>query len=186
MYLKDGTYLDTPISEYRKWPATSYSSLADFNESQDHALMEKPAKSYFEFGNAFELMIEDRAKGTKLFSERFFTCDAPGEMPSDLAAWIEKGEDLSTKYKLKKDGGLHGGSKRLHEWLDACQANPGKMPMGKDQLESLSKMVENFMLLQPFADIGNPATMAEILITCYFERKDSKSWIVYSSYYRKG
>ena len=167
--LKEGTYLDTPIKEYRKWPAISYSSLADFYESQDHALMEKPAKSFFEFGNAFELMIEDRAKGTKKFSEKFFTCEALGEMPIDLAGWIESGEDLNTKYKLKKDGGRHGGSSRLHEWLDECQANKGMMPMGKDQLESLSKMVDNFMLMQPFADIGNDNTMAEILPVADFQ-----------------
>ena len=35
--------------------------------------------------------------------------------------------------------------------------------MGKDQLKTLSKMVENFMLMQPFADVGNASTMAEIL-----------------------
>ena len=167
--LSEGTYLDTPIKEYRKWPAISYSSLADFNESQDHALMEKPAKSYFEFGNAFELMVEDWAKGTKKFSEKFFTCDASGAMPEDLAGWIESGEDLNAKYKLKKGGERHGGSARLHEWLDECQANKGKMPMGKDQLESLSKMVENFMLMQPFADIGNANTMAEILPVADFQ-----------------
>ncbi len=167
--LKEGTYLDTDVKTYRQWPATNYSSLADFNESQDHALMEKPAKSYYEFGTAFELMIEDKAKGTKKFSERFFTCDAPGEMPSDLAGWIEKGEDLNTKYRLKQDGGRNKKSERLHEWLDACQANKGMIPMGKDQLESLSKMVENFMLMQPFADIGNASTMAEILPVAHFQ-----------------
>ncbi len=167
--MKEGTYLDTSIKEYRKWPATSYSSLADFYESQDHALMEKPAKSYFEFGNAFELMIEDRAKGTKKFSERFFNCDAPGEMPEYLASWIEFGEDLNLRYRLKKDGERNKKSERLHEWLDECQANKGKMPMGKDQLESLSKMVENFMLMQPFADLGNASTMAEILPVADFQ-----------------
>ncbi len=169
MKLIEGTYLDTPVKEYRKWPAISYSSLADFYESQDHALMEKPAKSYFEFGNAFELMIEDRAKGTKKFSERFFTCEASGEMPKDLAGWIESGEDLNTKYKLNKDGGRRGGSERIHNWLDECQANKGMMPMGTEQLETLSKMVDNFMLMQPFADIGNTSTMAEILPVAEFQ-----------------
>lgn len=167
--LKEGVYLDTPVDEYRKWPAINYSSLASFNESQDHALMEVEPKSYFEFGNAFELLVEDRAKGTNKFSKRFFNCEATGEMPTDLAGWIERGEDLNTKYRRKKDGGLHGGASRLHEWLDECREHPGAMPMGKDQLETLSIMVDNFMKMQPFADIGNESTLAEMLPLASFQ-----------------
>ena len=167
--LKEGVHIGTPVKEYRAWPAINYSSLADFNESQDHALMEKKQKSYFEFGSAFEAMVEDKVKGTKKFSERFFTCEAPGEMPEDLAEWIEGDVDLSLKYRRKKDGGLHGGSQRLHDWLDECRANAGKMPMGEDQIETLSIMTENFLLMQPFADIGNTKTLAEILPLASFQ-----------------
>lgn len=167
--LKEGTYIDTSVEEYRKWPGINYSSLANFAESQDHALMEIPAKSYFEEGNAFELLIEDSAKGTNKFGERFFIAEAPGTMPDDLAGWIERGESLNEKYRVNKDGSLNKGSKRLHAWLDECQKNPGKMPVGKDRMEMLNKMVENFMVMQPFSDIGTENTMAEILPVSYFQ-----------------
>ncbi len=167
MSLKTGTYRDTSEKEYRSWPAINYSSIASFAESQDHALMEVPAKSYFEFGNAFELSIEDRAKGTEKFKKRFFTCDAPGAMPEDLAGWIEDKEDLNVKYEFKLNGERK--KKNLHAWLDACRDNPGMMPMGKDQMEMLNKMVDNFMLMQPFADQGQEETLAEILPLCDFQ-----------------
>jgi len=167
--LKQGIYLDTPDKEYRSWPAINYSSLSKFNESQDHALMDWPSKSYFEEGSAFELLIEDRAKGTKKFAERFFLADAPGAMPEDLAGWIEGEENLETKYRLKKDGSLNMQSKRLHGWLDACRDNPGMMPMGKDQMEMLNKMVDNFMLCKPLLDMGSENTLAEILPHCDFQ-----------------
>ena len=167
--MEKGTYRDTSEKEYRKWPAINYSSLASFAESQDHCLMEVPAKSYFEFGNAFELSIEDRAKGTEKFKKRFFTCDAPGAMPEDLAGWIEGKEDLETKYRLKKDGGLNMQSAKLHSWLDACRDNPGMMPMGKDQIEVLNIMVDNFMKMVPFADIAATETLEEILPIADFQ-----------------
>ena len=169
MAIKEGIHYDLSVKDYRALPAINYSSLAAFNESQDHALMEVAPKSHFEFGNAFELVIEDRVKGTKKFGERFFTCEAPGEMPTDLAEWIESDVDLETKYRRKQDGGLHGGSQRLHDWLDECRAHPGAMPMGTDQLETLSIMADNFLKMQPFADIGNESTLAEILPLASFQ-----------------
>lgn len=169
MKLITGTYLDTPANEYRAWPAINYSSLADFKESPDHALMEKPAKSYFEEGTAFELLIEDRAKGSDKFGARFFVANAPGSMPEDLAGWIESGEDLETKYRRNKDGTLNKGSARIHLWLDECQKNPGKMPVGKDRKEMLDKMVDNFLLMQPFADVGTENPLSEILPVADFQ-----------------
>ena len=167
--IKEGIYFDMPEKDYRQLPAQNYSSLADFNESQDHALMVKPGKSYFEEGTAFELLIEDRAKGTEKFAERFFLADAPGAMPEELAGWIERKEDLSTKYRLKKDGGRNKQSERLHAWLDACALEPGMMPMGKDQVEMLGKMVENFMAMKPLEDIGVEETLEQILPIAHFQ-----------------
>jgi len=152
MNLKTGTYLDTPDKEYRAWNALNYSSIADYNDSQDHALMVKAAKSYFEFGTAFELLVEDQAKGSKKFNERFFVADAPGDMPDELAGWIDNKEDLGDKYRYKKDGTLNMQSEKRHLWLDACQDNPGAMPKGVDEMALLKKMVDNFMKMQPFAD----------------------------------
>lgn len=162
-------YRDTSEKEYRKWPAINYSSLSRFSESQDHCLMDWQAKSYFEEGTAFELLIEDRAKGTAKFKERFFLASAPGAMPEDLAGWIEGKEDLEGKYRRKKDGSLNMQSARLHAWLFECQDNPGMMPMGKDQVEMLNKMVDNFMLMQPFADIAATETLADILPIADFQ-----------------
>jgi len=167
--LKQGTYLDTPDKYYREWPAINYSTLADFNESQDHALMKKEAKSYFEEGTAFELLIEDQAKGSDKFGERFFLSTAPGAMPEDLAGWINRDEPLDDKYRLTKTGERNKQSDRLHAWLDSCRDNPGKMPVGIDQKEMLDKMVVNFMAMQPFSDGGNPVTMAEILPAADFQ-----------------
>ena len=165
--LEQGTYLDTEEKEYRSWPAINYSSLADFNESQDHALMERKAKSYFEEGTAFELLVEDVVKGSTKFSGRFFIADAPGAMPDALAEWIESGENLNSKYRLNQDGGRNNKSKRLHAWLDECRANPGKMPMGTDQIAMLNLMADNFLKMQPFQGSGN--TLSEILPLAFFQ-----------------
>ena len=173
--LKQGTYLDMPEKEYRALPAINYSSLADFKESQDHALMERVPKSYFEEGTAFELLIEDKAKGSDKFGARFFIANAPGTMPDDLAGWIESGEDLESKYVWckpdKKTGEVRFNKTydRRHMWLDECRANPGKMPVGKDRKEMLDKMVDNFLLMQPFADAGTENPLAEILPIANFQ-----------------
>lgn len=172
--MKQGIYLEMPEKDYRKLPALNYSSLADFNISQDHALLEKTGKSYFEFGNAFELLIEDRAKNTSKFAERFFLADVEGEMYKDLAGWINNKEDLESKYKWnkpKKDGSvvLSGTHRNRHAWLDECLKNPGMMPMGTDQMEMLGKMVDNFMLMRPLEDIGVEETLEEILPVAQFQ-----------------
>lgn len=167
--LPEGTYLDTDDKEYRQWPAISYSNLADFFISQDHALMHKTAKSYFEEGTAFELLVEDRAKDTHKFEERFFIANALGAMPDDLAGWIEKKENLTEKYRLKKDGERNNQSKRLHSWLDECLKNPGKMPMGVEQMQMLNKMVDNFMKMQPLIDVGVQDTLENILPLADFQ-----------------
>lgn len=167
--MKEGIFFDMSEKDYRKTPAQNYSSLADFNISQDHALLTKPGKSYFEEGTAFELLVEDRAKGSTKFAERFFLADAEGAMPEKLAGWIEGKEDLNTKYKLKIDGGRNNQSKRLHAWLDECRDNPGMMPMGTDQMEMLGKMVDNFMVMEPLGDIGVKETLEEILPVAHFQ-----------------
>jgi len=172
--MKSGIYPKMPEKDYRALSGLNYSSLADFNISQDHALMEKTGKSYFEFGNAFESLVEDRAKGTSKFTDRFFLADAPGEMPKDLAGWIEKEEDLKSKYKWnkpKKDGSvaLSGTYVNRHLWLDECIKNPGMMPIGTDQIEILGKMIDNFMAMKPLEDIGVNETLEEILPVAQFQ-----------------
>lgn len=176
MKLEKGTYFDCDVKTYRSWPAINYSSLSKFNESQDHALMEVPAKSYFEFGTALELLVEDRAKKTKHFDDKFFIADAPGAMPDDLAGWIEGKEDLELKYRRKKDGTLNMQSEKRHLWLDECLKHPGAMPKGVDEMKMLDTMVENFMLMQPFADemsrdqgVYSELTLSEILPNCEFQ-----------------
>ena len=167
--LGQGTYIDLPEKEYRSWEAINYSSLADFNESQDHALLEKPARSYFEEGKAFELLVEDVVKGTTKFAERFFIADAPGAMPDDLAGWIEQGEDLRHRYHFNQDGEKNKRYKRLHAWLDECRKTPGKMPMGTDQMARLNTMVDNFLKMQPLTDKGSTASLSEILPLAFFQ-----------------
>ena len=165
--MKQGIYPEMEEKDYRKLPALNYSSLADFNESPDHCLMKKAGKSYFEEGTAFELLIEDRAKGTNKFAKRFFLADAPGAMPKELAGWIENKEDLKTKIEYKLDGDRKKKSK--HKWIDECLKNPGMMPMGTDQMKMLGKMVDNFLLMKPLEDIGVEETLEEILPIAQFQ-----------------
>ena len=165
--IKEGIQTDMPEKEYRALSAINYSALADFSESQDHALLVKPAKSYFEFGTAFELLIEDAVKGTDKFAKRFFLADAPGTMPDDLAGWIDSGEDLKTKIEYKLGGGRKKKSK--HKWIDECLKNPGMMPMGTDQMEMLSQMVKNFLVMKPLEDIGVEETLEQILPIAHFQ-----------------
>lgn len=173
--METGTYLDTSEKEYRKWDAINYSSLARFLESQDHALLDWPAKSYYEEGTAFELMVEDMATGTSKFSERFFIADAPGTMPDDLAGWIERSDNLENRYIWnnadKKTGEvrLNKRHERMHIWLDECRKHPGQMPVGIDRKKILDKMCENFMAMRPFIDVGVDNTMFEILRHAKFQ-----------------
>lgn len=143
--MKTGTYLDTSESEYRAWDALNYSKLADFYDSPDVALQVREDKSYFEFGRAFELLAQDVSKGTYYFEDRFFICNAKGLMPDKLAQWVETGADLSTMFKLNKDGSRSKAAARKHDWLDACIQHPGKMPMSQFEYDQLCIMLCNFM-----------------------------------------
>ena len=165
--MREGIQKDMLEKDYREILAIHYSGLADFKESQDHCLIDKPAKSYFEEGTAFELLIEDAVKGTTKFTKRFFMADAPGDMPIGLAIWIDKKEDLASKIEYKLDGDRKKKSK--HKWIDECLKNPGMMPMGTDQMEKLSHMVKNFLVMKPLQDIGVEETLEEILPIAQFQ-----------------
>lgn len=162
--ISNGIYIDIEEKEYRSDPALNYSLLAAFHESPDHALMKVEPKSYFEFGKAFELLIRDITQGTELFSERFFVCDASGEMPDnkkpdkDLSNCIDKGMDLNELFNLKNNGERSDTSKRLHQWLDCCLEHPGKMPKSEDEMQKLNTMADNFLKMKVFNH-----TMSELL-----------------------
>jgi len=164
MEVKPGVYYDMPEAEYRALPRLNYSLLADFNQSQDHALQVRQNQSYFEFGKAFELVIQDISKDTRLFYDRFFVSQIRGEMPKGVAEWIESEADLSNKYNLNKDGSRSKVSARLHEWLDACIDNPGKMPMSQIEYDQLCIMAWNFLDMHIY---GHP--LYEILPVAEFQ-----------------
>lgn len=143
--MKQGVYPEMSEKEYRQAEGLNYSALGAFNQSQDHALMTVEPKSFFEFGNAFEMCLQDHAKGTSLFTDNFFVCDAPGTMPEKLAGIIQSGEDLTTHYVYTKKGDRNDRHKKLHTWLDCCSENPGKMPMSDFEFHVLTKMVQNLL-----------------------------------------
>jgi hypothetical protein len=79
------------IKEYFKMDALSSGKLADFYLAPDYVLMERVEKPYFDEGRAFEMMVEDRAKGTSLLKDNFFVAKIDGGMPKELPQWIADG-----------------------------------------------------------------------------------------------
>jgi len=165
-----GIFPEMSVKEYRAADGLNYSLLADFKESQDHALKEREPKSYFEFGTAFELLVQDYATGTNHFKERFFLTTARGEMPSNIAEWVETGIDLSDKYNLNKDGSRSKTSKRLHAWLDDCVENPGLMPMSQDEFAKISIMLENFWKMEVYGhNLRDLLAVADFQVPIFWE-----------------
>lgn len=159
--------------EYRGYPALNSTALSGFHEWKgNHILFPREPKSYWEHGHAFEFLCRDEAQGTDFFHEKYFECDVIGKMPDELVGWIEAEEDLKSKYVYNKDGiTLNKQKKTLHAYLDACLANPGKVPMGINEMEMLRAMVANLMRM-PYA--GHAARdlleMAEFEVPIVWER----------------
>ena len=146
--------------EYRKFPALNYSLLADFNVSQDHVLLPRKQKAYFEDGKAFELLVQDAITGSKLFEERFFIANVPGDPPDALITAIQNNEDLSQFEVLTKKMERSQTYKRQHAWMDAClDERPGLYPIGQDKIAMLNQMLDNFLVCQ-FEGIPLPALLA--------------------------
>ncbi len=136
-------------AEYRAYPAINFSSLAAYYNkgtySPDHALMEIEYKSYFEYGKMFETMLQDAAKGTDEFSERFFKSTVSGKMPDGMIKWIDEGEDLETHIRKNKDGSRNKQSTTLHAFIDEAMANPGKIPVSTQDWAMLERHTENML-----------------------------------------
>jgi len=144
-------------TEYRKRPGLNYSLLAQFYRSQDHALLEPEPKSYFEYGHALELALQDVAQDTRLYHERFFNSDCPGSLPDKIVAWIKSGDDLTEKYTYNKNGDLNKKYSRIHGLLDECQKHPGKMPMCRDDQDLVGRMLNSVLKMEiegvPFKEV---------------------------------
>ena len=144
-------YFETE-DEYREYHAINFSSLAAYYNkgvySPDHALMTIEHKSYFEYGKMFETMLQDYVKGTKEFEKRFFQSTVSGKMPDELIQWIDKNEDLESKYNLNKDGSRSKTSATRHAFLDEAQANPGKIPVSIQDWDMLNRHTENMLKMQ--------------------------------------
>jgi hypothetical protein len=130
------------IREYFDTTALSSGNLADFSIAPDMVLLDKEDKPCFAEGRAFELMIEDRAKGSSLFGESFFVSDIEGAVPNNLLKWIAD-DDLDDHYVYTKSGDLSKTHSARHQWLDACKANSGRTPLSKDTYEQLKTMIDN-------------------------------------------
>jgi len=151
---KQGFYIDMTEQEYREAEGANYSHMAAFYESQDHALLPVTPKSYFEFGNGFELYLQDIAQGTSLFYDRFFVCDAPGSMPEKLPAMLKADQPLEDFFILTKSGERNKQNKKLHAWLDVCIKNPGKMPMSESEFKTLNTMATNMLKMDVEYTVG--------------------------------
>lgn len=142
----------TNESEYREYQAINFSSLAAYYNkgvySPDHALMTVDYKSYFEYGKAFETMLQDAVKGTEEFKNRFFQSTVAGKMPDDLIKWIDEGEDLEQFYVYTKTGALNATYKTLHAFLDEAKANTGKIPVSIQDWDMLNRHTERMLKIQ--------------------------------------
>lgn len=142
----------TTEEEYREYPAINFSSLAAYYNkgvySPDHALMTVEHKSYFEYGKMFETMLQDAVKGTDEFGKRFFQSKVSGKMPDELIMWIDKKEDLESKYNFNKDGSRSKTSATRHAFLDEAMANPGKIPVSTQDFDMLNRHTENMLKMQ--------------------------------------
>lgn len=158
--MKTGAYPEMTEEEYRASDGANYSHMAAFYESQDHALLPVTPKSYFEFGNAFELYLQDIAQGTSKFYERFFVCDAPGSMPEKLPMMLKADQPLEDFYVYNKPDKKTGEvsrnktNKKLHAWLDCCVENPGLMPMSESEFKVLQIMVTNMLKMDVEYTVG--------------------------------
>jgi len=137
--------------EYREYQAINYSALAayynDGIDSPDHALMDFGYKGYFEYGKQFELMLQDACQGGNMFSDYYFITDLAGKMPDDLPKWIEE-DTINDQYDINKDGSLNKRSKTKHAYLDACKANPGKIPVSVESAGLLEIHLLNMLRME--------------------------------------
>jgi len=154
--------------EYRKYPALSSSKLAQYYHdgiySPDHALMKLEFKSYFEFGNMFETLLQDTVKGTHDFDDRFFISGVSGAIPDKLIQWIDTKEDLESHIKLNKDGSRSKTAKTMHSFIDSCLDNPGMIPVSVEDYDLLMMLVERMCEMSyPCTDtkIGDLLSKAE-------------------------
>jgi len=145
------------ISEYRQHGGINYSSLADFYDGPDIALMrlaERRMSQEMAIGNAFEAVLLDTLSGKDPvygeFGKGFFVHS--GNIPASYnPAWIESAANLGQFYiynkKAKKDESpaLNGTYKALHAILDACQEHPGCYPIAADEFAMLCQMAVNML-----------------------------------------
>ena len=130
------------IQDYFKLRGLSSTSLSDFNIAPDVVLMPRKEKSYFDEGIAFEIMVEDKAKGSSLFKDTFFIADISSPVPAELGTWIKEGT-LEEQYVTTKSGELSKTYSGRHAWLDACIENPGKKPISNNTVFKLEIMRDN-------------------------------------------
>jgi hypothetical protein len=140
---------DMTEKEYFELLAINSTSLADFNISQDHALMSRESKSYFNTGHVYEDMLRDAATGSTFFEDRYFVADVDGKMPDELIGWLEKGENLEQYIEFNKDGITRNATKKTkHAFIDACIANPGKLPISIEEFGMCQVLVKHMLLME--------------------------------------
>jgi hypothetical protein len=146
--------------EYRAAPGINYSLIADYASSPDRALMGHEPKSYFDFGNIFEIRLQDKITGENLFQDKYFVADLKGNIPDKLCKWLEDDTDLQECYTYNKDGKTRSGKcKNIHAWLDACLENPGKHPVSQDVMAQIDLMISNMLKIELFG-----AKLTDILV----------------------
>ena len=152
--------LNITDEEYRALPGINSTMLQAFYESPDHALLERRAKQVFTNGTAFEDLVwwkvyNDRSK----FDARFFVADL-GTPPDKIIQAIESGKHLVDLEVLTAKGERNGRNATLHAWIDACQDNPGRKPLSRDEFNTLDRMAENLVGM----DLDGPA--GDIIANC--------------------
>lgn len=154
----------TAEQRYRVHPGLNYSSLADFYESPDHALMVRTEKAYFEVGNLFETLLFDAVTGQRTFADRFFV-GRDTTPPDKILQWLAAGENLEDQYTYNKDGSKSKKCANLHAWIDACLENPGKTPISQADFDMCRRLVDNMLKIED-PTIG---PLKDILAACNWQ-----------------
>lgn len=150
--------------KYREHPGINYSSLADWHQNRCLPTA-RAMKPEYVFGHAFEALIQDIARGTTAYNDGYFSADPAKSIPEEIYQALEDGADLDALYVRTKSGAVNGQYKARHGWIDACLANPGKVPLTVEDDAAIRKMAENFMAME----VDGVGRVSDILPHCQFQ-----------------
>jgi hypothetical protein len=122
---------------YRQATGINYSALADFSQSQDHALLKKDDKAAFQLGHAFESILRGD------FEKNYAVSDF--NIPDEIYAAVKKNENLDDYEILTKSGERHKKYASRHAAIDFFKSHPGKKIISEVDRNILRIMAKNLL-----------------------------------------